>query len=63
MTSINNIHHWFTGKFEDYQRSDIKRISKFILTKMNIPFKGDGIDALKDNWSKVCNWLVNSWGV
>jgi Pyruvate/2-oxoacid:ferredoxin oxidoreductase delta subunit len=59
MTSAQAMHRKFNSYWKEYERKDLLNICWAICKDGNIKIKGNNaIEAVKNNWSKVCNFLI-----
>lgn len=58
MITTGRIHQHFERRYKDeYNRSDLSLLAKWLVKSVGMKLKGDGIDQLKNHWSKIMQWL------
>ena len=55
-SGVHKLHSKFSGYWKEYERKDLYSVCKAICWSCNL--KGSPIDAVKNNWGKVSDFLI-----
>lgn len=59
MIPVWKLHKRFKDCWDDYRHKDLYDVCKSVVALSGLKNKGGSIEAVRNNWAKVCSFLIN----